>query len=187
MNETRRSLHRIERLVEVRQTYVTAAEARVREAEALVRYFEEEIEKNARQIQQTREEIAYLKTLSGHEIQAREKHIFSLNSKARQIAQDLEKAEQMLEKRREEWRETMKEKKVVERVQERRLQEWERSVDVKEQKQVDEMTVGRYARNKSFSAGEFDAAVGDRFQRDATSVRVNRVDGTDRGGSIPTH
>jgi flagellar biosynthesis chaperone FliJ len=147
MNETRRSLDRIERLVEVRQTYVTAAEAAVREAEVLVRYFEEEAEKNARLIQKTREDIAYLKTLTGFEIQAREKHIFSLNFKARQIAKDLEKAVQMLDKRRAEWRETMKDKKIVERVQERRQQEWKHSVDVLEQKQADEMTVGRFARH----------------------------------------
>lgn len=69
----------------------------MREAEALVRYFEEELEKKARQVQKTREEIAFLKTLTGCEIQAREKHVFSLNFKARQIAQDLEKARQMLE------------------------------------------------------------------------------------------
>ena len=153
MNETRRSLDRIERLVEVRQTYVTAAEAAVREAEVLVRYFEEEAEKNARQAQQTREEIAYLKTLSGHELQAREKHIISLNFKARQIARDLEKAVQMLEKRRAEWRETMKEKKIVERVQERRLHEWKHSVGVMAQKQVDEMSVGRFARNANSDQG----------------------------------
>jgi len=147
VSETRRSLDRIERLVEVRQTYVTAAEAAVREAEVLVRYFEEEAEKVVRQIQQTWEEIAYLKTLTAHAIQAREKHIFSLNFKARQIAQDLDKAVQMLEKRRAEWRETMKDKKIVERVQERRSNEWKRSVDVQQQKQVDEMSVGRFARD----------------------------------------
>jgi flagellar export protein FliJ len=147
MNETRRSLDRIERLVDVRQTYVTAAEARVKEAEAVVRYFENEAATNARQAQQTREEIVYLTTLAAHQVQAREKHILSLNFKARQIAQDLEKAVQMLEKRRAEWRETMKEKKIVERLQQRRSQQWQHSVDVMQQKQVDEMSVGRFARN----------------------------------------
>ena len=156
MNEARRSLDRIERLVELRQTYVTAAEAAVREAEMMVRYFQEQAQENARQIQQDREEIAYLKTLTGHDIQTRERHISSLEMRAKQIAQDIEKAEQFLETRRAEWRETMKDKKIVERVQERRLQEWERSVDVMEQKQVDEMSVGRHARSKSRSAGESD-------------------------------
>ncbi len=149
MNETRRSLERIERLVEVRQTYVTAAEARVKEAESLVRYFQEELEKNAREAQQTRREIAYLKTLSGFEIQAREKHILSLNFKARQLNVDLDKAGQQLEKRRAEWRETMKDKKIVERLQERRQQQWDHHVDVMEQKQVDEMSVGRFARDNN--------------------------------------
>jgi len=157
MNETRRSLDRIERLVEVRETYVTAAEAGVREAEALVRYFEEEAHNNALQIQLTREEIGCLKNFSGHQIQARDRHILSLNLKARRIAQDVEKAMQMLEKRRAEWRETMKDKKIVERVQERRLQEWERSVDVMEQKQADDMSVGRFARHAQSAKGSENA------------------------------
>jgi flagellar export protein FliJ len=154
MSEARRSLDRIKRLVEVRQTYVTAAEAGVREAESVVRYFQNEAEQTARQIQQAREGIAYLKSLTGHDIQTRERHISSLNLRARQLAQDIEKAKQVVEKRRGEWRETMKDKKIVERVQERRLQEWVRSVDVMEQKQVDEMSVGRHARDKSLTAGE---------------------------------
>src|SRR6185295_17351300 len=156
MNEARRSLDRIERLVELRQTYVTAAEAAVREAEMMVRYFEEQAQENARQIQQGREEIAYLKNLTGHDIQTRERHILGLEVRAKQIVQDVEKAEQFLEKRRGEWRETMRDKKIVERVQERRLHEWQRSVDVMQQKQVDEMSVGRHARTKSLAAGEPD-------------------------------
>jgi flagellar export protein FliJ len=160
MSEARRSLERIERLVEVRQTYVNAAEAAVKEAEGIVRYFQEELQQNARQIQQAREEIAYLKSLTGHDIQTREKHILSLGIRARQISQDLEKAEQLLEKRRGEWRETMKDKRIVERVQERRLQEWQRSVNLMEQIQVDEMSVGRHARDKSRSAAEPDGATG---------------------------
>jgi flagellar export protein FliJ len=156
MSEAKRSLDRIERLVEVRQTYVTAAEAAVKEAESIVHYFEDEARENARQIQTSREEIAYLTSLTGHDIQTRERHISSLNLKARRIAQDVEKANQMLEKRRGEWRETMKDKKIVERVQERRLQEWERSVDVLEQKEVDEMSIGRHARDKSHAAIEPD-------------------------------
>jgi flagellar export protein FliJ len=156
MSDVRRSLDRIERLVEVRQTYVTAAEAAVKEAENILRYFEDDARQNARQIQTAREEIAYLTSLTGQDIQNRERHISSLNLQARRIAQDVEKANQMLEKRRGEWRETMKDKKIVERVQERRLQEWERSVDVLEQKEVDEMTIGRHGRDKSRSAPELD-------------------------------
>jgi len=174
MNDTQRSLERIERLVAVRHTYVAAAEARVREAEVFVRYLEGEAEKTARQIQQCREGIAYLKTLSGHEIQAREKHIFSLNFKARQIAQELEKAGELLDKRRAEWRETMKDKKIVERVQERRLHDWARSVDVKEQKAVDEMSVGRHARNRSCAVSEPDAVTDTRAGGDFVFGRFQR-------------
>lgn len=148
MNETRRSLDRIERLVDVRQTYVNAAEAAVREAESMVRYFEEEAQKNARQVQQVREEIAHMTSLTGGDIQGRERYIASLNLKARQIEQDREKAVQMVEKRRGEWRETMKDKKIVESLQERRQHEWVHSVDVLAQKQVDEMSVGRFARQE---------------------------------------
>jgi flagellar export protein FliJ len=172
MSEARRSLDRIERLVEVRQTYVNAAEAAVKEAEGMVRYFEDELQNNARQIQQVREEIAYLKTLTGHQIQAREKQILSLGIRARQIAQDLEKAEQLLEQRRAEWRETMKDKRIVERLQERRLQEWQRSVDVLEQNQVDEMSVGRHARDKSRFAGEPDRTASTPVRRDETNGRA---------------
>jgi hypothetical protein len=39
-------------------------------------------------------------------------------------------------------------------VQERRLQEWSRIVDVKDQKEVDEMSVGRHARNQSHTIRE---------------------------------
>jgi flagellar export protein FliJ len=160
MSEARRSLERIERLVEVRQTYVNAAEAAVKEAEGIVRYFEDELAQNARQIQQAREEIAYLKSVTAHDIQTREKHISALGIRAKQFAQDLEKAQQMLEKRRGEWREKMKDKRIVERVQERRLHHWQRSVDLMEQIQVDEMSVGRHARDKSRSTAEPDGAAG---------------------------
>ncbi len=181
MNKTRRSLRRIEHLVEVRQTYVTAAEAGVREAENLVRFLEGEARDIARQIQQTREDFAYLKSLSGREIQAREKHVFILNFKARRIAQDLEKAAQALDKRRAEWREKMKDRKIVERVQVRRVQEWKRSVDVREQQLADEMSVGRHARDRSRPASDSSAAADARAGNDPTVVCTDR---TDNGGSI---
>ena len=37
---------------------------------------------------------------------------------------------------------------VIEKVQERRLQEWQHSINVADQKDVDEMTVARHARNQ---------------------------------------
>jgi len=145
----------MERLVEVRQTYVTAAEAAVREAEGIVRYFEDEAAQNARQIRQTREEIGSLQSFTGSDMQARERFISGLQVRAKQITQEIDKARQELEKRRLAWRETMRARKVVERVQDRRQQEWTRSVDVMEQKQVDEMSVGRHARDKSSASTKY--------------------------------
>lgn len=149
MNEQRHGLLRIERLVEVRQSYVTAAEGRVHEAEQQVRLCEEAAEEKDRQIRQVRAEIAYLDHATGETIQNRERYIFSLHVRAHQARELLEKAKKVLDIRRLEWRETMRDKKVIEKVQERRLQEWQHSVDVAEQKDIDEMTVGRYARNQA--------------------------------------
>lgn len=149
MSEERRGLQRMERLVDVRQTFVTAAEAAVREAEGMVRYFEDEIRDNARQIFQAREENAYFGDSKSNVITARERYILSLQQRARSLAQDLEKAKQLVERRRTAWREAMKARKTVEGVKERRLHEWTRSVDAADQKRVDEMTIGKHVRQQS--------------------------------------
>ena len=160
MNAQQQGLQRIERLVEVRQSYVTAAEGRVHEAEQQVRVCEAAAEEKDRQIRQVREEIAYLNHSTGEMIQNRERYIFSLHVRAHQARELLEKARKILDARRLEWRETMRDKKVIEKVQERRLQEWQHSVDVAEQKDIDEMTVGRYARNQANrQSGESEKAV----------------------------
>jgi len=154
MSEERRGLRRMERLVDVRQTFVTAAEAVVREAEGMVRYFEGEIRENERQILHAREENAYFRDSESAVISARERYIVSLQERGRRLAQDLVKATQLLEKRRADWRETLKARKTVETVKERRLQEWTRSVDVADQKRVDEMTIGKHVRNQSRTTDE---------------------------------
>lgn len=164
-DELRRGLDRIERLVEIRQTYVTAAEAAVREAEGVVRRLEALAEENARQVQHARENFAYPGSFTGGDVQTRERHIEMLNLQAGKIRQDVEKATQILESKRAEWRETMKDRKIIERVQERRLQEWERIVDAKQQKDVDEMSVVKYARSKSDSNNISPAAEPDELHR----------------------
>ena len=148
MNDQQLRLHRVDRLAEVRQSYVTAAEVRVREAEQHVRLCEEAAEHTDRQIRLVREEIAYLDHSTGEEMQNRERYIFSLHVRARQAREMLDKARKVLDSRRHEWRETRREQMVVEKVQERRLQEWQHSVNVADQKHVDEMTVARHARNQ---------------------------------------
>ena len=147
MNEQQQRLHRIDRVAEVRQSYVMAAEGRVREAEMYVRLCEEKAAEQDRQIRQVREEIAYLDHATGESIQNRERYIFSLHIRARQAREALDKAKKVLDGRRVELRETLRDKKVIEKLQERRLHEWQHSVDVAEQKSVDEMTIGQYARD----------------------------------------
>ena len=149
MNETQRDLQRIERLTEIRQSYVTAAEAGVREAELYLKYCEDVLEENGRQIRQVREDIAYVNHATAETLQSSERYIFTLISRSRPLRENVEKAKKAVDAKRLEWREAMRERKVVGRVQERRLHEWQRIVDVEEQKNVDEMTVGRYARNQS--------------------------------------
>jgi flagellar export protein FliJ len=148
MNDQQHRLHRIDRLAEVRQTYVTAAEGRVHEAEQHVRLCEEAATETDRQIQLVREEIAYLNHSTGEEMQNRERYIFTLHIRARHARETLDKARRVLDSRRHEWRETKRDQKVIEKVQERRLQEWQHSIIVADQKNVDEMTVVRHARNQ---------------------------------------
>lgn len=148
MNDQRQRMHRIDRLAEVRQSYVTAAEGRVREAEHHVRVCEEAAEEADRQIRRVREEIAYLDHSTGGEIQNRERYIFTLHVRARHARETLDKARKVLDSRRHEWREAKRDQMVIEKVQERRLQEWQHSVNVADQKDVDEMTVARHARNQ---------------------------------------
>jgi flagellar export protein FliJ len=148
MSEEQERLRRIERLVGIRQSYLTAAEGRVREAEQQVRLREEAAAEKDRQIRQSQAEIAYLDHATGASIQNRERHIFGLLLRARQAHEALEKAKIVLEARRREWRESKREHKVIVTVQERRLLEWRQIINVAEQRQIDEMTVAQYARNQ---------------------------------------
>src|SRR5947207_4243208 len=112
MNEQKEKLRRIERLVAIRQSYLTAAEGRVREAEQQVRLHEEAAMDRDRQVRQTQAEIAYLDHSSGAAIQNRERYIFGLLVRARQAHEALDKARTVLDGRRREWRESLREEKV---------------------------------------------------------------------------
>jgi flagellar export protein FliJ len=149
MTDSQHRLRRVDRLVEIRQTYVMAAEGRVREAEHQVRLGEETVAACDRQIQQVMAEIAYLDHSTGASIQNRERYIFTLHVRARQARESLDKARKTLEARMQEWSTAKRDQKVIEKLQERRLQEWKHSVATDEQKSVDEMTVLRHARNQS--------------------------------------
>ncbi len=143
------SLQRLERLFQIRQTYVSVAEAGVKEAEDAIRGLETADTEVAGKIQHTQAGIAYLQTATGQDIQNSEKYIQALQQERRKIRQSLETATGNLERRRGEWTEAMREQKIIEKVQERRLHQWEHEDDVANQKAQDDITIGRYVRMRN--------------------------------------
>lgn len=142
------SLKRLERLLQIRETYVSVAEAGVKSAESEVRRIEREAAEVAGNIQHTRAEIAYLKSALGEDVQHSEKYLGALGHQQEVIRQSLETATTNLDKRRSEWTEAMKEQKVIEKLQERRLHQWEREDDVANRKAQDDVSIGRYVRTR---------------------------------------
>ena len=142
------SLKRLERLVHIRQTYVSVAEAGVKQAESEVRRLEAQELEVAGNIQRTQEGIAYLETATGHDVQAGERYIHALEKQRQLIQQSLEKAHSNLEQRREEWTEAMREEKIATKLQERRLHQWEREGDVSQQKSQDDAFIARFVRSR---------------------------------------
>jgi flagellar export protein FliJ len=142
------SLKRLDRLVEIRQTYVAVAEAGVKEAEGEVRRLEASEREIAGHIQHNQALIAYLRTATGHDVQTRATYILALEKQRKLIMQSLEAATGNLEHRRREWTEAMREEKIVTKLQERRLQQWEREDDAAQQKSQDETSIARYVRTR---------------------------------------
>jgi flagellar export protein FliJ len=142
------SLKRLERLLQIRETYVSIAEAAVKSAEGEVRRIETTAAEVAGNIQHTRAEIAYLKSAMGKEVQNTEKYLKELGHQQEVIRRTLETATTNLDKRRSEWTEAMKEQKVIEKLQERRLHQWEREDDVANRKAQDDVSIGRYVRTR---------------------------------------
>jgi flagellar export protein FliJ len=139
-------LRRLERLLEVRQTYVSAAETRVKQAERQVAAMENATEAVARKIHDTRSEGACAKRTTGDQLQSVEKYIRLLIAQAEQAQFALEAAKNDLDVRRAEWTEAMREQKIIERMRERRFQEWQRYDEVENRKTVDENSIVRYVR-----------------------------------------
>ena len=142
------SLKRLERLFQIRQTYVSVAEAGVKQAEGEVRRLETADSEAAGNIQHTQAGIAYLQTATGQDIQNGERYIQALQQERRVIQLSLETATGNLEQRRGEWTEAMREQRIIEKVQERRLHQWEREDDVANQKSQDDISIGRYVRTR---------------------------------------
>src|SRR5947199_7338460 len=149
MNDGQKAgLKRLERLVQIKQTYVSVAEANVKTAEGEVRQLETAEQEITGNIQDTQAGIAYLQTSTGQEVQSGETYIKALELHRKAIQQSLVKATSNLEQRRGEWTEAMREQKIIEKVTERRLNQCEHDDEVANQKSQDEITVGRYVRSK---------------------------------------
>jgi flagellar export protein FliJ len=145
---TKSDLRRLDRLVRIRQTHSSAVEADVKQSESEVRRLEAAREETAGNIQDTRAEIAYLQTATGHEIQSNERYIQALEHQRKLIQQSLVKATDNLEQRRQEWTEAMREERIAEKLQERRLHQWQREDDVAQQKLQDDASIVRHVRTQ---------------------------------------
>jgi flagellar export protein FliJ len=147
-NRLRSSLQRLERLLQIRQTYVSAAEAGVKQAENEVKRLQAAESETTGNIQHTQAGIAYLQTATGQDIQSGERYIKALQQQRKLIRQSLEKATGNLEQRRTEWTEAKREEKIAEKLQERRLHQWERDDDAAQQKSQDDVSISRYVRTR---------------------------------------
>jgi flagellar export protein FliJ len=147
-NDLKSSLKRLERLVQIRDTYVAAAETSVKQAESEVRRLEKAEHELIGNIQRVQAEIAYLRVASGRDVQKQEAYIQALEGQRKLVGQSLEIAMSNLEKRRLEWTEAMREKKTVAKLQERRLLQWKREDDVAQQKLHDDAFITRYVRTR---------------------------------------
>src|SRR5262245_52075193 len=145
-NVLKTTLKRLERLVQIRQTYVIAAEAGVKQAEHDVRRLEAADREVAGNIRVTQAGIAYLQTATGGDVQSGERYIQALETQRKLIQLSLEKATGNLEHRRHEWTEAMQQRKSACKLQEGRLHQWELADDLAEQKSQDDASVNRYVR-----------------------------------------
>jgi flagellar export protein FliJ len=149
MKDLKASLKRLERLFQIRETYVSVAELGVKQAEVEVRKFEAADAEVAGQIQDTKADFAYLQSATAHDLQTGEKYVNGLEKQREVIQQSLEKAGQKLDDRRREWTEAMREQKIIEKMQERRLHQCQREDDVANQKTQDDASIGRYIRART--------------------------------------
>ena len=142
------TLKRLERLVRIRQTNASLAEAGVKQAESEVRHLEDADRTAAGNIQDTQAGIAYLQTATGQDIQRRERYIHALEHQRQLIRQSLETATSTLTQRRSEWTEAMRDERIAEKLQERRLHQWQRENDTAQQKLQDDASIARYVRTR---------------------------------------
>ena len=150
MNDALKSnLKRLERLVRIRQTLSSAAEASVKQAEGEVRTLEAADGVTVGNIKDTQAGIAYLRTAAGEDVQRSQTYLQALEQQRKLIQQSLEAATDNLTNRRGEWTEARREEKIAENLQERRLHQWQRENDTEQQKSQDDVSIARYVRTRS--------------------------------------
>src|SRR5687767_13259852 len=132
------AIKRLKRLLQVRETLSTAAEAAVREAEQEVHRLHTIQETIAGNIRSVREETAYSESFSEGRVQLAEKYIKSLQIGSVKVRQDLEKADKTLERHRIDWVHALGQQRITEKILERRLHESERIDDTANQKSMDD-------------------------------------------------
>lgn len=143
------NLKRLERLVQLRQTYVDIAEANVKQAEAEVRRLETADKDTTGNIRETQAGIASLQTARSDDVQNRGRYLQALEMQRKQLRQFLAKASTQLAQRRGEWTEAMREEKIAAKLQERRLNQRDYKDNVAQQKSQDEAFIGSYVRKRS--------------------------------------
>ena len=144
MNESRQKIKRLDRIIEIRQIAVDAAEAQVRRSEGEVRRYQDRLEAEEGKIRQAMEEFAHPMGKSGIDLKQCEAAAEAGRIRSRNVGQDIEKAEARLEERRQEWTEAGRARKTVEKLRERRLHRAVREEEMLMQKITDETSIIRY-------------------------------------------
>ena len=142
------SLKRLERLIQIKQTCVSVAEANLKHAESDVRRLEISDRQIVASIQDLRSGIAYLNRTVAGDVQRSEKCIEALELDRKKISKCLEEATRCLEARRAEWTEATREQRIIEKAQKRRSQQLEREDDLRRQTSQDDVTINRHIRNQ---------------------------------------
>ena len=148
MSVNRSHVKRLDRIATIRETITNAAEARVRETELRIQELQLDDEGLLGQIELSRADFAYRRSVTGYQIQHYENFIRRLNNQRVVLLQALENAKKNLMQRQLEWTEARREQRIIDRLQERRLLQWQRQEEVSRQKLADDRFIAKFVREK---------------------------------------
>ncbi len=144
MTENRHKIHRLDRVLQVRQIAVDSAEARVAEALKYIAHLKGRLAVEEGRILRALEEFAHpdgTTAVQLHQAEATEK---AAQFQARKVRKDIERANSMLVEREIAWRLARQEKKTVEKLRERKLQKAVSEEGALMQKFIDEASIAKY-------------------------------------------